>query len=650
MGYEPVWQDIEPSEGGELLQILRERVGRCNMMLQLVTERYGAEAPWPTPEFGRVSYTQFEALYAEKLGQKVIYCFLNPGFPADPVPAEPEELRALQVAYRERLKETNRLRQTNIATAQDLELSVRRIKDELDQLRRQGERRYRKLVWIAGAAAAGVAAMILLVVWQVEHQRRAEAQAKQDAAQVKDELAELRKAVRSPISPQPLAQGQTQRDPLPPAIVAKARELEERGNAEDRALAKIALKQHDAADRIIQELKNKPGNPVDEAFGLLLLEGDNWYQAGDADKAVAPYEKAFALKPENIRARNSLTLAHTYARQGRRAEQVRRAIEIAEGTLALVSAGSMEWAMTQNNLGNAWDDLPTGVRLQNLQKSIAAYEAALTVYTKEGTPREWAMTENNLGNAWGDLPTRDRAGNLQKAIAAYESALTVRTREAAPADWAATQNNLGNAWSELPTGDRARNLQKAIAAYEGALTVRTREASPYDWAATQNNLGAAWRSMPADDRTKNLRKAIAAYEAALTVRTRESAPLDWAATQNNLGSAWAEFPTGDRAQNLQRAIAAFEAALTVYTREAAPMEWATIQFNLSSAWSDMPGDRGEMLARAIACGKAALEVYTAEAFPPLNDEVTEQVAALRKWYEETGAAATRPFDGIRAAK
>nr|WP_232731833.1 hypothetical protein [Oscillatoria sp. PCC 10802] len=39
--------------------------------------------------------------------------------------------------------------------------------------------------------------------------------------------------------------------------------------------------------------------------------------------------------------------------------------------------------------------------------------------------------------------TGDRAENLERAIAAYQAALQVRTREAFPQNWAMTQNNLG---------------------------------------------------------------------------------------------------------------------------------------------------------------------------------------------------------------
>ena len=73
-----------------------------------------------------------------------------------------------------------------------------------------------------------------------------------------------------------------------------------------------------------------------------------------------------------------------------------------------------------------------------------------------------------------------RAENLEAAIKAFEAALTVRTREAFPQDWAMTQNNLGNAYQDRIQGSRAENLEAAIKAFEAALTVRTREASPRD--------------------------------------------------------------------------------------------------------------------------------------------------------------------------
>src|SRR5579863_1292040 len=264
----------------------------------------------------------------------------------------------------------------------------------------------------------------------------------------------------------------------------------------------------------------------------------------------------------------------------------------------------------QNNLGNAYWNLPGGDRQANLERAIACYEAALQVRTREAFPVQWAMTQNNLGTAYRNLPGGDRQANLERAIACYEAALQVYTREAFPVQWAMTQNNLGTAYWNLPGGDRQANLERAIACYEAALQVYTREAFPVQWAMTQNNLGTAYRNLPGGDRQANLERAIACYEAALQVYTREAFPVQWAMTQNNLGNAYSELPGGDRQANLERAIACYEAALQVRTREAFPVQWAGTQNNLGTAYWNLPGgDRQANLERAIACYEAALAVF-----------------------------------------
>ena len=106
------------------------------------------------------------------------------------------------------------------------------------------------------------------------------------------------------------------------------------------------------------------------------------------------------------------------------------------------------------------------------------------------------MTQNNLGTAYAELPTGDRAANLARAIDCYTQALRFFTAEAAPLEYAATQNNLGNAYAELPTGDRAANLARAIDCYTEALRFFTAEAAPLDYATTQNNLGIAYADFP----------------------------------------------------------------------------------------------------------------------------------------------------------
>jgi tetratricopeptide (TPR) repeat protein len=245
---------------------------------------------------------------------------------------------------------------------------------------------------------------------------------------------------------------------------------------------------------------------------------------------------------------NRLRAALSLPRTHQRVAQVRRRLaQVADVPAVLTETDGGVWARWQNNLGNAYCDLPTGDRAANLARAIACYEAALRVRTEEAFPTQWAMTQNNLGNAYRNLPTGDRAANLARAIACYEAALRVRTEEAFPTDWAMTQYNLGNAYEELLAGDRAANLARAVACYEAALRVYAEEAFPTQWATTQNNLGNAYSDLPTGDRAADLARAIACYEAALTIWTEEAFPHDHGMAARNLARArepWARLGEG----------------------------------------------------------------------------------------------------------
>ena len=273
-------------------------------------------------------------------------------------------------------------------------------------------------------------------------------------------------------------------------------------------------------------------------------------------------------------------------------------------------------AAVLNDLGNAYNDSPTGERGVNLAHAIACYEEALRFRTPENTPLEYARTQNNLGNAYAQLPTGERESNLTRAIACYEEALRFRTPETTPFQYANTQNNLGNAYRNLTAGDCEIHLANAIACYEKALSVYTLETTPFQYAGTQNNLGNAHSNLTTGDREAHLARAIACYKKALIVYTPETAPLQYATTQNNLGNAYSKLPIGDQAANLSRAIACYEQALRFRTPETAPHDYAMTQHNLGNTYSKLPiGDRGANLSRAIACYKETLRFRTAEVAP-----------------------------------
>ncbi|MGF1641189.1 MAG: tetratricopeptide repeat protein, partial [Rhodospirillales bacterium] len=90
---------------------------------------------------------------------------------------------------------------------------------------------------------------------------------------------------------------------------------------------------------------------------------------------------------------------------------------------------------------------------------------------------DWATTQNNLGNALWRLGERESGtGRLEEAVAAFRAALEERTRERVPLQWAATQNNLGNALARLGRRESGTaRLEEAVAAYRAALEEFTRE-------------------------------------------------------------------------------------------------------------------------------------------------------------------------------
>src|SRR5437764_9219486 len=83
-------------------------------------------------------------------------------------------------------------------------------------------------------------------------------------------------------------------------------------------------------------------------------------------------------------------------------------------------------------------------RAAPLEEAVTAYRDALKERTRERVPLDWATTQNNLGNALGSLGERESGtARLEEAVTAFRDALKERTRERVPLDWALTQNNLG---------------------------------------------------------------------------------------------------------------------------------------------------------------------------------------------------------------
>ncbi|WP_244293077.1 tetratricopeptide repeat protein [Stappia sp. TSB10P1A] len=175
-----------------------------------------------------------------------------------------------------------------------------------------------------------------------------------------------------------------------------------------------------------------------------------------------------------------------------------------------------------------------------LEQAVEAFRLALEERTRERVPLDWAMTQNNLGNALQELGTREGdPARLEQAATAYRLALEEWTRERVPLQWAMMQNNLGAALAELGRREAGTSrLEEAVAAFRLALEERTRKRAPLDWAATQNNLGNALQVLGTREAgTERLEEAVEAYRLALEEFTPETAPYYHDGTTQNLAIA-----------------------------------------------------------------------------------------------------------------
>jgi hypothetical protein len=178
LGCEPETMEVWGTEPGDLRALLRAKIDACNGLIQIVGDGYGAEPPNPEPDFGRVSYTQYEFLYAQSQG-KTTWLFPAtaqaecrtpaaeldlppPGDQHEPT-AYQAERRALQATYRERLRTTGHLRH-GFGTAQDLQLLIQDLRGQTQAWHEEYRESQRRLRVRLGRVLAGLIALALLMV------------------------------------------------------------------------------------------------------------------------------------------------------------------------------------------------------------------------------------------------------------------------------------------------------------------------------------------------------------------------------------------------------------------------------------------------------------------------------------------------------
>jgi MFS family permease/tetratricopeptide (TPR) repeat protein len=345
-----------------------------------------------------------------------------------------------------------------------------------------------------------------------------------------------------------------------------------------------------------------------------LLEPRRNCIAGHPPSPGEPHEGS----PDWATARFNLGLALAQGADGDRSQNWELAIAAFEDALSVWTRerDPQQWAAARMSLGVAFRERLAGERSDNQERAIAALEESLSVVTRERNPQQWAAARINLGIAYWERLAGDRSQNRERAIRAFGDSLSVWTRDDNPEDWAAAQLNLAFAYQERDGGDREESRERSIAAFENSLSVFTREHNPGEWAAACMSLGIAYWGRFAGDRSQNQERAIGAFGNTLSVWTRAVDAERWAAARLNLGIAYLERLTGDRSQNQEQAIAAFEDALSVWTRDVNPDGWAAVQMKLGIAYRErLAGNRSENRGRAIAAFEKALRVWVGERNP-----------------------------------
>ena len=168
------WVASSVLSGANPLEQIQAGVDSADGVIQLIGHAYGSEPQEPHEVFGRISHTQFEALYARQRRKMVWFIVLDDAFPCDPYEAEPAEKRQLQDSYRELVRAKSHL---GLRAAGPVELKkvILGLEDDIAGLHRRVPR------WTV-AAVALLTGIFIWLAWPRYSNRQAKKQVAQTEA------------------------------------------------------------------------------------------------------------------------------------------------------------------------------------------------------------------------------------------------------------------------------------------------------------------------------------------------------------------------------------------------------------------------------------------------------------------------------------
>jgi len=457
LGFKGIIQEIFGTEAGDLCGVLRSKIDGCQGMIQLVGHAYGWEPPVET-EFGRVSYTQYEYLYAVSKGMKPWLIVVDGQCPRDtPIdqldrhdPASEQKQRAeLQANYRAARQSDGVLFHT-VSSLDQLKLKLNELSKDLDALRAE-EREWQagvskqltKLTDQQAITKDKIRGHLLQSAERTHEKALAEADAAPGGWQQRQKLkdaAELEHAGRvSRIDD--LAQSFAEIEGTGKAtdvFTEMTRILAEEGV--DEALAYVgtfrqSILEHVRTRQILAKQKNR-----DELRPLLksaVLLADK----GDADEARKLFEEILQLEPEWTNALKSY-FDFEIARGDRALTHetlvaARRRFQVAESTARRLCLADPTNAEMQRNLSVSFNklgdvsvesgDLAAAARVYFADGLTIAKQLAQADPTNAEMQRDLWVSFNKLGDVSVE------SGNLAAARVYFADGLTI-AKQLAQAD------------------------------------------------------------------------------------------------------------------------------------------------------------------------------------------------------------------------
>ncbi len=509
LGYDPVSQDDFPTGYGELRQWLRGQIDSCEGLIQLVGHGYGAEPPEVDPAYGRVSYTQFEFLYACQQEKKTWVIVVGEGCHRDKPPGQLDlpreaghpdpagyqaERRQLQKDYLARLKRENHLRHTanNDTELQNL---VLRLRDELGELRRQWEEWLQKDAVFKDRATARldelaeatrlttekIRAHLLQTATETHRRELAEAEAAKDwkVRQRLREAADQAHTVRL-FRIEELAASFAEIEGLGTATSVfqeMSRILAEQGV--DEAIAYVGAQRSGILETV--RARAAAARERNRADLQPLLQTAALYEAkGQANEARALYADVLAAEPDWPEALHAAFCFHVdqgdLARVRTTLADTGREYEAAQRLARRLTTGDPSNTLWQRDLSVSYDRLgDVAVTQGQLEEAARAYQDGLEIVKKlaAGDPSN-TLWQRDLSVSYGLLGDVAVAqGQLEEAARAYQDGLEIVKKLAAgdPSNTQWQRDLSVSYWRLADLAERQNKAREAQGYWQQALDI-----------------------------------------------------------------------------------------------------------------------------------------------------------------------------------